>query len=293
VIVLAPVLAYLGWIGSLGGFFDQPWRYNLERLVAGYWQTGAGLATPATRIDLVVRQSGGLLFIGAVLGGITLWLGPASYRQHFLLLWGLFSLVAIAGFREFALVVPPLALLAAIGVGRLWQAATEHGLGLGRPVAGRLALIVIFGSIFLLTSGFQLTEWRRAMYERGPGAKPADPEVVAAYLRESAPPGPIFAWGNAAQIYALSARDPASRFLISEFTDSIQPRALPSRVELMDDLHLHPPAAIIVDPHGDEPGISLSAFPELHALIETCYAALPGMPSGWTVYQRATTECGQ
>jgi hypothetical protein len=290
-IVLAPALAYLGWIGSLGGFLDQPWSYNLERFVAGYWQTPGRFTAPATRIDLVVRESGGLLFIGAALGGITLLLGPATGRQRFLLLWGLFSLVAIAGFREFAQVVPPFALLAAVGVGRLWQAAADHGLGLGRPMAGRLGLIVIFGSIFLLTSGFQLTEWRRAMYERRPGAGPADPELIAAYLRESAPPGPIFAWANAAQIYALSGREPASRFVIAEFTDGTQPRAQPSRALLMDDLRLHPPAAIVLDAHSDEPGSTLSAFPALHALIESCYAAVPGMPSGWSVYLRAGTEC--
>ena len=69
VIMLAPVLAYLAWIGSLGGFLDQAWRYNLERLVVGYWQTPAGLTAPATRIDRVVGQSAGLLFIGALLGG--------------------------------------------------------------------------------------------------------------------------------------------------------------------------------------------------------------------------------
>jgi hypothetical protein len=292
-IVLAPVLAYMGWVGSLGPFLDQAWRYNLERFGAGYWQSAAGLTAPATRIDGVVSQSGGVLFIGAVLGGITLWLGPAPYRQRLLLLWGLFSVVAIVGFREYGQVVPPLALLAAVGVGRLWQAAADHGLGLGRPLAGRLGLIVIFGSIFLLTSSFQLIEWRRAIYERRPGAKPADPELVAAYLRESAPPGPIFAWGNAAQIYALSGRDPASRFVIAEFTESIQPRARPSRIQLMEDLQVHPPTAIILDPHSEEPGLTLSAFPELHALLETCYAAVPSMPSGWSVYQRANTQCGQ
>lgn len=290
-IVLVPVLAYMASIGALGGFLDQPWTYNLERFVAGYWQTGKGLSTPATRIDLVVRESGGLLFVGAVLGAITLCLGAAPHRQRLLLLWGLFSLAAIAGFREFAQVVPPLALLAAVGIGRMWQAAADDGLGLGRPLAGRLALVVVLGSIFLLTSGFQMTEWRRAMYERGPGAKPADPEVVAAYLRDSVPPGPIFAWGSAAQIYALSGRDPASRYVIAEFTDSIQPRAQASRAQLMDDLHLHPPVAIIVDPHGDEPGITLNGFPELRALIQTCYAGVPGMPSGWTVYQRANAGC--
>jgi hypothetical protein len=290
-LVLAPVLAYLAWIGSLGGFLDQPWRYNLERLVAGYWQTPAGLMTPATRIDGVVSQSGGLLFVGALIGSLSLWFVPGPGGQRLLLVWGLFSLVAIAGFREFAQVVPPLALLAAVGMGRLWDAAARDGLGLGRPLAGRVALVVMFGSIFALTSSFQLMELRRTVYERGPSGKPADPELIATYLRQVAPPGPIFAWGNAAQIYALSGREPASRFLIAEFTDGIQPRASESRRQLMDDLRMHPASAIVMDPHADEPGLELSAFPELEALLRDCYTRVAGMPSGWSVYQRADAGC--
>ena len=137
-----------------------------------------------------------------------------------------------------------------------------------------------------------MTELRRAVYERGPDAKPADPELIATYLRQVAPPGPIFVWGNAAQVYALSGREPASRFVIAEFTDGIQPRAKVSRQQLMDDLQQHPPAAMVIDPHGDEPGLELSAFPEFAALLQTCYTRVPGLPSGWSVYQRAAAACG-
>jgi hypothetical protein len=150
---------------------------------------------------------------------------------------------------------------------------------------------VVFGSIFVLSSSFQLIELRRAVYERGPAGKPADPELIATYLRQVAPPGPIFVWGNAGQIYALSGREPAARFVIAEFTDSIQPRAKASRQQLMDDLQVHQASAVVIDPHGGEPGLELSAFPEFEALLQTCYARVPNMPSGWSVYQ-PTAGCG-
>ncbi|MBV9323743.1 MAG: glycosyltransferase family 39 protein [Chloroflexi bacterium] len=292
VCVLAPVVVYMGAIGSLGGFVDQPWGYNVERFVLGYWQTPAGLTSPATRIDRVVGDAGGLLFVGAVLGGLALGFGPARGHQRLLLVWGLFSLVAIAGFREFAQVVAVLALLAALGVGRLWDAAGRDGLGLGRPLAGRIALLTIFGAIFVLTSSFQLTELRRAMYERGPSGAPADPEVVATYLRSTAPPGPIFVWGNAAQIYALSGREPASRFVIAEFTNTSSPWVTQSREEVMDDLHQKPPAVIVVDPRAAEPGLQLSDYPALQQLIASCYARVAArLPANWGVYTRASDGC--
>ncbi len=292
VVVLAPVVVYFAAIGALGGFVDQPWIYNVERFVDGYWQTPAGLTSPATRIDRVVADAGGLLFVGAALGGLALWLGPARANQRLLLVWGLFSLVAIAGFREFAQVVAALALLAALGIGRVWDDAGRDGLGLGRPVAGRLALVGIFGSIFLLTSGFQLTEVRRALYERGPRGTPADPEVVAAYLRDVAPPGPLFVWGNAGQVYALSNREPATRFVIAEFTNTSSPRVVESREEVMADLRAKPPSVIVVDPRASEPGLQLSDYPPLQQLIQNCYQRAGGqLPSNWGVYTRNAT-CG-
>jgi hypothetical protein len=293
VCVLAPVMVYMAAMGSLGGFVDQPWTYNVERFVLGYWQTPTGLTSPATRIDRVAGNAAGLLFVGALIGGLALVFGPARGDQRLLLVWGLFSLAAIAGFREFAQVVAVLALLAALGIGRLWDAAGRDGLGLGRPLAGRLALVAVLGAIFLLTSSFQLIELRRAMFERGPSGTPADPEVIANYLRNVAPPGPLFIWGNAGQVYALSGREPASRFVIAEFTNTSSPRVAESRQEVMDDLHARPPAVIVVDGHADEPGLALSGYPALQQLIADCYQKVSGggLPANWGVYTRGS-NCG-
>jgi hypothetical protein len=292
VVVLVPTVVYLAAIGSLQGSWSQPWVYNLQRLVGGYWQTPAGLTSPATRVDRVVAQSAGLLFVGALLGGMALAFGRGRGHQRLLLVWGVCNLAAIAGFREFAQVVPALALLAALGIGRLWDAAARDGLGLERPVAGRIALVVVFGAILALTSSFQLTELRRAAFERGPSGRPADPELIAAYLRQSAPPGPILTWGNEAQIYALSGRDPATRFLITEFPRLGSPWSSASRVQLLEDLRAKPPAAIVIDPHAaDEPEIRVSSFPELQQLVERCYSRVPQMPPQWEVYTQTSATC--
>jgi len=152
--------------------------------------------------------------------------------------------------------------------------------------------VAVLGSILVLTSSFQLVELRRAAFERGPAGKPADPELIATYLRESAPPGPIFSWGNEAQIYALSGRQPSTRFLITEFPRLGSPWAAASRQQVLDDLRARPPAAIVVDPHSaDEAEIRLSGFPELSQLLERCYARVPQMPPAWAVYAQTDPGC--
>jgi hypothetical protein len=65
VVVLLAVCLYLWRIGSLAGFVDEAWLYNGQRFLIGYWQTPAGLTSPATRIDHVATESAGLLFVGA------------------------------------------------------------------------------------------------------------------------------------------------------------------------------------------------------------------------------------
>src|SRR5262249_36780745 len=167
----------------------------------------------------------------------------------------------------------------------------RHGLGLGRPLAGRLALIVILGTIFALTSGFQLVETRRALYESGSAGKPSDPDVIASYIR-SQPPGAILVWGNEAQIYALSGRDPVTPFLITEFTRTDSPRAATSRAQLLSDLAGRPPPVIVVDPHAaEEVDIQLSGFPELAQLLDRCYTRVPAMPASCAVYTPTALAC--
>jgi len=133
-------------------------------------------------------------------------------------------------------------------------------------------------------------ESRRALYESGRNGKPSDPDVIASYIR-SQPPGDILVWGNEAQIYALSGRDPMTPFLITEFTRTDSPRGAASRAQLVSELSVQLPPVIVVDPHTrDEPDIQLSGFPELSQLLDRCYSRVPAMPAGWGVYARGA--CG-
>lgn len=286
----AGVCLWLGAVGSLGDFVDQAWAYNAVRVVSGNWHAAAeGLTAPSVfRLDGVIRDAMALLFVGAFAGALAIVLGRARREQRIILGWALVNLAAIVGFREFVQVVPGLALLAAFGIGRLWRAAERDGLGLGRPVAGRLALVVMLGTVFCLSSGFQVGQLRRAWYERGPGSPPAAAEVVAARVADT-PPGPLFVWGNAGQLYPLSGRDPASRFINAEAVRLTAPGHERHRAELLTDLAQRPPSALVLAPHLDEPELRVDGFPELRRLLDACYQVLalePSVGRDWGVYAR-------
>ena len=42
-VVLVATCLFLWRIGSLAGFMDEAWLYNVQRFLIGYWQTPAGL----------------------------------------------------------------------------------------------------------------------------------------------------------------------------------------------------------------------------------------------------------
>jgi len=283
-------LAYLGWLGVLGAFVDQVFTYNLERVLLGYWHSAQGMRAPAIRLDLVVREAAAVLFVMAGVGALAVAFKPDRHVQRVLLWWAAASTVSIAGFREFEQIVPCFAILAAVGVERFWRAAGRDGLELGHPAVGRLALVGFLGTVLALSSGFQVTEMQRAWFERGPGSAPALSELLALRLRQEVPAGPLFVWGNAGQLYELSGRDPASRFLNGEALRATAPNSAASRAQLLADLSANPPAAIVLAPHVDQPDLRLADFPDLDAFIRGCYVAAgmtADMARDWSLYVRS------
>ena len=99
-------------------------------------------------------------------------------------------------------------------------------------------------------------------------------------------------WGNGAQVYALSGRSPASRFLhtlalSNDFAVNDQMAA--HRAELMATLNTAPPALVVLD----TPWLTRSRtldFPELRALLAREYELTnnPSNPifAGWRIYRR-------
>jgi hypothetical protein len=288
-LLLAGALLYLWRIGSLAAFAEQAWIYNVERLAQGYWQSPQGFTAPSFRLDRVVRDSAGLLFLAAAIGAVAVAFRRRQSAQSVLLFWAAANCIALLGFREVAMAVPSFALLAAFGVRRLWEAAGRDGLGLGPPAAGRGAVLALFGTVFLLTTGFQISQIQRAAYERGPNAPAANTELLAAYLRTEVPPGELFVWGEGGHMYALSDRRPASRFLSSEALKSVSPHADASRAELVAELEARQPVAIMTAPHSDELALRVDEFFAFGRILESCYEPVgrftdPGM--GWRVYLR-------
>lgn len=288
--VIGVSLAYLGWIGAFGAFVDQVLTYNLQRVLLGYWHSADGLRAPAIRLDRIIREAAAALFIMAAIGAPGVAFKPERREQRILLWWTAASMVSIAGFREFEQIVPCFSILAAVGIGRIWQAAGRDGLDLGHPAVGRLALLGLLGTVLALSSGFQLAQVQRAWFERRPGSSPAHPEILALRLSQEVPAGPLFVWGNAAQLYALSSRDPASRFLNAEALRSTAPDYARHRAQLLTDLSTHPPAAIVLAPSDDSSELPVDQFPELNGLIRACYVAAPLEPDvarDWSLYVRS------
>jgi hypothetical protein len=299
--VAGAVLLTVGWLAAvgpaaLGGFVDQVWAYNLTRVAAGNWHAAAaGLTEPSVfRLDNVARDALALPLVGGLIGALAVLGRPTPNGQRLILWWMAVNLLAVIGFREFIQVVPGLSLLTAFGVDALWTATRGDGLGLGRPWAGKLALLVLFGTILALSSGFQLGQYRRAWFERRDGRAPAAVEQVAAAVA-AGPPGPLFVWGNAGELYPLSGRVPDGRYLNAEALRLGAPDHDRARQDLLADLTRTPPSAIVVTPDVDEPELQLAAFPELAQRVASCYAPVPLDPSvaaaHWQVLTRQPAAC--
>ncbi|MBI4492745.1 MAG: glycosyltransferase family 39 protein [Chloroflexi bacterium] len=297
-LVLGGVAGYFWLIGALGPFVEQAWIYNFERLFRGYWHSVGGLTEPAVSLQHVFRDAAGLLFVGALAGALALALSPTHPSQRLLLCWAAADTITILGFREFAQVVPSFALLAAFGIGRVWDDAGRGGLGLGHPWAGRLMVVVLFASLLALSSQHQVEVTLRAWNDRGPSGWLVGDEHLAGFLRrvdEEVPPGPVFVWGNAAQLYARSGRESASRFLNTEALGSFSPGYQRNRAELMQELAARPPGVIIGAPDAGGPAIQLERFPELSQFIDACYQRVNPFAhlwEQWKVYVRVADRPG-
>ncbi len=295
--VLGVSAGYLAWIGALGAFVEQTLTYNIARLLLGYWHSAEGLRAPSIRLDRVVQEAAAALVLMSFVGTLGVAFKPDHRLQRVLLWITAANLVAVAGFREFDQIVPSLSILAAVGIGRLWSAAGRDGFELGQSAVGRLALVAIFGTVVALSSSFQVTEIQRAWFERGPKSSPAATELLAVHVRQDVQPGTLFIWGNGGQLYELSGREPASRFLNAEALRIGAPGYARDRAELLTQLARHPAAAIVVAPHTDQPDLRLADFPDFSGLISSCYSVVPleaEAARDWSLYVRrpGLPSCG-
>jgi 4-amino-4-deoxy-L-arabinose transferase-like glycosyltransferase len=202
--ILAGVVYWTqGWLDQyLDGSLLAPFRYSLERIPGD-----EALRRTASAIVLL-----GLPF-GAALVALVNWrprdaARPLPLLTAVVLLWFAVASAAISGpgfffAHYFLLWLPPLSILAAIG---LWRLA----LVFARPGVTRGAFA---GLVLLIAAGAWLTEMEQRV-ERGPGWIHRDPvrEVAAAVARAAGPGGDAFVANYHPSVYVISGTRLATRF---------------------------------------------------------------------------------
>jgi dolichol phosphate-mannose mannosyltransferase len=145
----------LAAVGSLSGFIDQAWIYNVERALMGYFASPA--KPPVITLVRVLLESAGALAALGVIGATLLIRTRGGRYLGVLLAWALLNVLAIIVFREFVYVVPSFAVVAALGLERVWRSSTMPSrvlVGLGCAVC------------LLFTTSFQRAQLARARFER-------------------------------------------------------------------------------------------------------------------------------
>ncbi len=193
-----------------------------------------------------------------------------------------------------ALLGIPIALLATVGVvDVLRRMRRRRAVGMimipAMAAAAALSLAVIAANSWALVGPLQ-AETQRA-------------DAVAAYLREHAPPGTsLFVWGNEPQLYYLSHRAPASRFIYMlplttpgyatpDLIDGVREELVARAPSLIIDAgSLEPgtpgdPPLLIPRPVTNEDGRAYDILDPLRSYIAQHYALLD-IVDGWPVYQR-------
>lgn len=285
--VVAVACAVLAVFGSLEGFVAEAWVYNLQRVLAGYFVQPA--KPPTVGLARVLTESAGLLAAPGVLGGVIVASTPRNAHHRVLVWWACANIVAITAFREFVYVVPSVAIVGALGVERVWQRRFVH---LRWPV--RTALLSAAAVGLLLTTGFQRAELARSRFERTPAGTLTRTEQLGQALR-GLPAGPLFVYGNGAEMYVLANRAPANRYLNAEALRATAPGGGQARAELATALGSHPPPMVTLAPHSDEPELQLAGYPALGMFLDACYsrdARMSTIDQSWNVLVRKG-ECGE
>jgi hypothetical protein len=153
-----------------------------------------------------------------------------------------------------------------------------------------LWLLATAAGLLAYSYQFQDHQYGNAWYGRVVSNTHSTEEFVAGAIGPGS--GSLFVWGNAPQVYALSGRPPASRYLhtLGLSNDyAVYGGLEQNRRELMATLESAPPQVIAIDTPWLRQARTLD-FPELRALIAGDYelANSPANPifDGWEIYRR-------
>jgi hypothetical protein len=289
--IAIPWLCAAGWFAAhdaFAAFVDGVFRY--QRHIA------AVIAPPfsdvmVTFVVTIAREVPWLLALAAA--GIAISSARRRPEARWLTAWLLATTATVIAQRQlagyhFLLLVPPLALAAALGCVDLARLASVGRRGPAR--IGALALlaiaVVLAGYSALSFAAYRPVPARGAErsgalvdFIRGTFS-PLVEEELAAYVRaRTAPSDGILIWGLAPGVHALADRHPTTRFPFHKvlLTDAPLSTRIPGlaarRAELMARLRRDPPRYIVVgrgDANGFEPEdsvTSLQRFTELRDFV--------------------------
>jgi 4-amino-4-deoxy-L-arabinose transferase-like glycosyltransferase len=301
--ILHATLLTVGFFGVLGvialvlqaqGILDEAYYWTIiDHDVphgvtdAVFWTRGLSMAVAFTGACSLLIVCATLSLKAGCKGDTSWWTG---HRAEFIAIVGLLlaSLVGTSASGRFyphyfIQLLPPLALLAAPALSRLWTRIDEYRLWLLRPgvTKGWLALTVVG---FLIAHAIGLADQRSET-------------AIGRYIRATSTPGDrIFVWGQHAAIYLDARRRPASRYVTSfpltgyifgsplgwDPTYDTSHRILPGAWENLEhDFREHAPLYIVdSDASRGMPRYPTADFPMLRQLLHERYQVVHRTPEG-------------
>jgi hypothetical protein len=289
VAVVALTAYLLARSGALGDELNQPFLFNLS-YVGRPANTGEFLPQLLAQTWTVYAGSQSGLWLSGLVGVGLLAHGWRRWRTSFLYAWlGASILTVLSGGSQvhvnyYLVLVPPLAILGGYAIVKPWSDAST---------LQRAAVVAV--GMFLLAYSHQLQDhqYGNVWYSRIASNTHSTEEFVAGAIGSGA--GSLFVWGNGPQVYALSGRVPASRYLHTlgiSYDYALHDQLDRNRAELMATLEESPPQVIAVDTPWLRRARTLD-FPELRAFVDRNYglANAPENPifDGWQIYRRHAT----
>jgi hypothetical protein len=285
--VLGTVAAILLPLGALPDVVEQAILFNRSYvLTPGNVNGLLSEAFLQTRSIFVDSQSG--LWVAAV-GSLALFRRAVGVDSRIGLLaaWVVAAVASIFLGGAHLLVYYYLALVPPLSVCGGWALATAWKVS--QPL-WRIWLVTGAATLLFYAGQFQVHQFGNAWYSRLESTTHSPEEFVAGSLKGGG--GSMFIWGNGAQVYALSGRAPAARFLhtLALSNDfAVNDQMGVHRAELMARLTSAPPAIVVIDTPWLKRSNTLD-FPELSALLAQDYelANNPSNPifAGWQIYRR-------
>jgi hypothetical protein len=287
--VLAVCGVALARAGALADVVDQAYLFNLS-YVSQPANVNSFPAQLAAQSWAVFDGSQSGLWVAGVLGLCMLGMSRSLAGGNLLVLaWLVSSAITViaAGAQlhvnYYLALVPPLSILGGYGLARLWDT---------RGMVVRAALSAVAMVLIVHSSQFQNHQYGNAWYSRIQSNTHSTEEFVAGAIGND--PGSLFIWGNAPQVYALTGRPPASRYLHTiglSYDYAFHTELQQNRAELMATLESAPPRVVAIDTPWLRRARTLP-FPELDAFLARGYLLANDTSNpiydGWGVYRRVS-----